>query len=241
MFKKILALTLSVLILTALAAGCSGGKLIVATSPDFPPFEYIKDNQVAGIDIEIAQKLAEKMGRELQIDQLDFDGVLAAVSAGRCDLGMSAISATPDRMDSMDFSDPYYETNVRIVVAADNADVTDLASLSGKSVGVQLGTVADTAVTEAGNITVERYDNDATSIQNVLAGRLDAAVLDEAPAKVFVQQNEGNLKLLDTLVSEGDFYVIATKKGNTALLAEVNKALAEMRESGEFDAILSKY
>jgi polar amino acid transport system substrate-binding protein len=249
--KKNLVL-ISLIMTVVMLAGCSGqgagtpsaikskGELVVATNAEFPPFEYMEQSKFVGVDMDIAQAIADKLGVKLKIDNMSFDSVLAAVPSGKADLGISGLSTDPDRLKVMDFSDTYFASSVMMIVGIDNSAIKGKADLSGKKVGVQTGTIADTIATEMKDIEVVRMNKDADSIQDLLNGKLDAVLIDQYPANVFVEQNSGKIKLLDEKLSD-DQYAIAAKKGNTELLKVVNEVIKELKDSGEYDKIMEKY
>jgi ABC-type amino acid transport substrate-binding protein len=247
--KRFLAILLLVLVI-AMFAGCSKtitpdkiksrGELIVATNAEFPPFEYFEGSNIVGIDMDIAQAIADKLGVKLKIDHMNFDAVLAAVPTGKADLGIAALSTSPERLKVMDFSDTYFTCSVVALVGIDNDTIKDQDDLAGKRIGVQTGTIADTIATEIEGADVVRMNKDADSVQDLINGKLDAVLIDENPGNVFVSQNSDKIKMLEEQLSD-DEYAIATKKGNTELIKVVNEVIKELKDSGEFGKILEKY
>lgn len=220
--------------------------LIMATNAEFPPYEYHDSSttgpdgtDIVGIDVEIAAAIAEIMGRTLVIEDIQFASILPELQSGKADIGAAGITVTEDRLFNADFSDTYATAVQSIIVAADS-DIAGPHDLEGKLIGVQEGTTGDIYITdEFGDDNVERYLKGVDAVQALLQGKVDAVVIDNEPAKVFVSENEG-LKLLDAAYAEEE-YAIAVKKGNTELLEQINAALAELKESGKLDEIVAKY
>jgi ABC-type amino acid transport substrate-binding protein len=248
--KRFLAVLLLVSVVAMLFVGCSKtitpdkikkrGELIVATNAEFPPFEYFEGDNIVGIDMDIAQAIADELGVELKIDHMNFDAVLAAVPSGKADLGIAALSTSPERLKVMDFSDTYFTCSVVALVGIDNDTIKGQDDLVGKRIGVQTGTIADTIATDIEGAEVVRMNKDADSVQDLINGKLDAVLIDENPGKIFVSQNSDKIKMLDEQLSD-DEYAIATKKGNTELIKVVNEVIKELKDSGEYDKILEKY
>lgn len=233
---------MALILAAALPTGCSKNstKLTVATNAEFEPFEYMDNNKIVGIDVDIVNAIAKDMGKTPDIQNMAFDSVIAAVPAGKVDLGVAGITRTTDREKSMDFSDPYYDAKNVIIVKATNNAVTDKASLKGKKIAVQKGTTGDDLATEiTGDSNVARFDASADAINELKNGKADAVIIDNFPALKFVKQNS------DLKIAGGSFsseqYCIAVKKGNKDLLAQVNKEIKKLKDSGEMDKIIKKY
>ncbi len=222
---------------TQAEAGSEGGTLVMATNAEFPPYEYHDSavtgpdgSDIVGIDVEIAAAIAEKMGKELVIED---------VQSGKADFGAAGMTVTEDRLVNVDFSDTYATAVQSIIVTADS-EITGPDDLEGKLIGVQEGTTGDLYSTDDfGDDMVERYLKGVDAVQALLQGKVDVVIIDNEPAKVFVSENEG-LKLLDAAYAEEE-YAIAVKKGNTELLDQINSAIAELKESGKLDEITAKY
>jgi len=215
------------------------GKLTMSTNAAFPPYEMTTDaGDFEGIDVEIAGKIAEKLGLELQIDDMDFDSALLAVTMGKSDMVMAGVSVRPDRQQVMDFSDSY-TTGVQVVIVPEGSDIT-LDNLGDYMIGTQRATTGYIYCSDDyGEDHVTAYDNGMTAIQALNNGQVDCVVIDNAPAKVLVSQNPG-LTILDTEYVVED-YAIGMSKENPALLAAVNSALAELKADGTVQAIIDKY
>lgn len=247
--KKMFALLLAVVMVAAMFAGCGksesgaktleSGKLIMSTNAAFPPYEMTTDDGgYTGIDVEIAQAIADKLGLELVIDDMEFDSALLAVQQGKSDIVMAGVSVTEDRLLVMDFSDTY-TTAVQVVIVKEGSEVT-LDNLGDYMIGTQRGTTGNIYCTDDyGDDHVTAYDNGATAVQALLNGQVDAVVIDNGPAKEFVAANAG-LTILDTeYVTEE--YAIGFAKGNTELVDAVNGALAELIADGTVQAIIDSY
>ncbi len=252
--KKILAIVLSVIAVLGIVAlaGCgnnddNGGKLILATSADFPPYEYMDGSDYAGIDIEIAGLIAEKLGAELVVENMNFNSVIDSIQAGKADIGMSGITVTDERKESVNFSDSYTTAVQAIVVPVDSPikTVDDIyADGAAYKFGVQLSTTGDIYISDEitkGTLkgTVEQYTTGAEAVAALVAGKIDCVVIDNEPAKSFVKANDG-LKVLETEYAVED-YAIALSKDNPELLAEVNEILAEIKANGKLNEIITKY
>lgn len=224
----------------------SGGTLVMATNAEFPPYEYHDSSQVGpdgsdivGIDAEIAGAIADQMGMDLVIEDIAFDSLIPELQSGKADFVAAGMTVTEDRLVNVDFSDTY-ATAVQSVIVTNDSDIASVDDLAGKKIGVQQGTTGDLYATDDfGDENVDRYPKGVDAVQALVQGKVDAVIIDNEPAKVFVGDNEG-LKLLDTAYAEEE-YAIAVKKGNTELLDQINAAIAELKDSGELDSIVAKY
>ena len=216
------------------------GVLIMSTNAAFPPYEMTNDaGEFEGIDVEMAGEIAKRLGLELQIDDMDFDAALLAVQQGKSDIAMAGITITEDRLVNMDFSDTY-ANGVQSVIVPEGSDITSPDDLAGKLVGVQRGTTGYMfCIDEFGEDAVAPFDNGNTAVQNLVSGKVDAVVIDNAPAQEYVAANPG-LTILDTAFADED-YAIGVAKGNTQLLDAINSILAEMEADGTTQAIIDKY
>ncbi len=223
-----------------------GGTLVMATNAEFPPYEYHEGDEIVGIDAEIAAAIAEKLGMELQIEDMAFDSLIPAIQSNKADMVLAGMTVTEDRLENVNFSDSY-ATGVQVVIVKEDSDIKSvddlLADGANHSIGVQTATTGDIYCTsdieDAGLGTVERYNKGADAIQALLAGKIDCVVIDSQPAKEFVEANEG-LTILDTEYAVED-YAIALNKDNTELLDKVNAALKELTDDGTIQSILDKY
>ena len=203
--------------------------LVMATNATFPPYEYVDGEEYKGIDIEIAQAIADAMGKKLEVDDIDFDSIIPAITTGKADMSLAGMTVTDERKENVDFSD---------ITGPD-----DLAN--DKMIGVQQGTTGHIYCSDTpekggfGEDHVTAYPNGASAIQALQTGKVDAVVIDNEPAKAFVAENPG-LKILDTEYVTED-YAIAVKKGNTELLNQINETLAKLKADGTLQSIIDKY
>lgn len=222
------------------------GKLHMSTSADFPPYEMIADDgSFEGIDVEVAAAIAEKLGLELVVDDMDFNAALLAAQNGQSDIVMAGVTVNKERLAVMDFSDSY-ATGVQVVIVKEDSPIQTVDDLaSAEMIGCQAATTgyiycsADPEDDGYGEDHVTAYDTGATAVMALVNGQVDAVVIDNEPAKAFVAANPG-LKILDTEFAVED-YAIGLKKGNTELLDAINAAMAELKENGTFQAIVDKY
>ena len=246
---KIAALTAASVMAAMALAGCGGSdKLTMGTNAAFPPFEYTTSaglvGEFDGIDVAIAKQIADDMGTELEIADMDFDGLIAAVSTGKVDMVAAGMTATDERRKSVDFSDTYYVASQVMVVAADNTDITKAEDLkNGKKVGVVLGYTGDGIVTDDLGIAedkITRANRGIDIVQDVKNGKLDAVVIDSATGIALAEKN--GLKVVeDAEAFETEEYAIAVKKGNKELLEKINATLAEMKSSGAIENLAVEY
>jgi len=220
------------------------GKLIMSTNASFPPYEMTTDDGgFAGIDVEIAEAIAEKLGLELEILDMDFDAALLAVNEGKSDIVMAGVTVNEDRKLVMDFSDSY-ATGVQVVIVKEGSDVT-MDNLGDKMIGTQRGTTgyiyaSDTVENGGyGEDHVLAYDNGATAVQALMNGQIDAVIIDKAPAEEYVKANPGLTLLPTEWVTED--YCVAVNEGNTVLLTALDTALAELQAEGVVDTIIGNY
>ena len=224
--------------------------LTLATSADFPPYEYMEGKNFKGIDIEVAGLIAEKLGCELVVSNMNFNSILNAVQSGKADMGMAGLTVTPDRLESVDFSDSY-ATGVQVLIVKDGSSITSVDDLydeskglgEGLKVGVQLSTTGDIYL--SGDVSdgktkveVKQFAMGAEAVAALSSGKIDAVLIDNEPAKSFVAANEG-LKILDGEYAVED-YAIAFAK-NSELKDQVNTALKELIADGSVKAIVDKY
>ena len=216
------------------------GKLIMSTNAAFPPYEMTTDSgEFEGIDIETAQAIADKLGLELQIDDMDFDAALLAVQQGKADMVMAGVTVTDERRNVMDFTDSY-ATGIQSIIVKEDSDIASVDDLAGKKIGTQRGTTGYLYCSDDfGDENVVAYDNGLTAVQMLNNGQVDCVVIDNAPAKEFIAANPG-LKLLDTAYVE-ESYAIGVGKGNTELKDAINTALEELKADGTLQTIVDKY
>ena len=217
----------------------TAGKLTMSTNAAFPPYEMTTDSgDFEGIDVEVAGAIAEKLGLELQVDDMDFDAALLAAQNGKSDIVMAGVTVTEDRQLVMNFSDSY-ATGIQSIIVPNDSDIASPDDLAGKTIGTQRGTTGYIYCSDDfGDENVVAYDDGLTAVQALNNGQVDAVVIDNAPAQEFVAANPG-LKVLDTSYAEED-YAIGMAKGS-ALEDAVNKALEELKADGTLQAIVDKY
>lgn len=221
------------------------GTLTMSTNAEFEPFEYKDNGKIVGIDVEIANKIAQKLNLKLAINDVEFDSLAMELQTNKCDFVAAGWSIKPDRQKNVDFSDVYYDASQAVIIPKGGA-IKAPADLNGKTVGVQQGTTGDTYCTNEDGKSevkvgkVKRYNKGPDAIMDLINGRIDAVVIDDFPATKYVQKNPEKIeKLNDALTNEQ--YAIGVKKGNKALLDVINGVLKDMKSSGELDQIVSKY
>ena len=256
--KKIISLVMVLVMATAVFSACgskssdskSGGDgkqvLSMATNAEFPPYEYVEGEDVVGIDVDIAQAIADKLGMELKVDNMNFDSIIPAITSGKDAIGAAGMTVTDERKKNVDFTDSY-ATGVQVVIVREDSKITDVKDLTTKgadnTIGVQLGTTGDIYCTsdiqDKGFGKVQQFNKGADAVQALVSGKIDCVVIDNQPAKEFVKANKG-LKILDTEYVTED-YAIAVAKDNTELKDKINGALNEVKAEGTIQKILDKY
>ena len=222
------------------------GTLTMATNAAFPPYEYIEGGEIVGIDADIAAAIAEKLGLEIQIEDMEFDAIIESVKSGKADIGLAGMTVTPDRAEEVNFT-ASYATGVQVVIVTEDSAITSVDDLFAEGacnvIGVQRNTTGDLYTTwdleDAGLATIDRYSKGAEAVQALKTGKVDCVVIDNEPAKAFVAEVEG-LKILDTeyILEE---YAGAMNKDNAALFDAVNAALEELIADGTVQTIIDKY
>jgi len=259
--KKIISI---ILILTMLAAtlvlascGKQGttlddvkkkGEIVIATAPDFPPFEDLSNEDgnvdgVVGIDIDIFKAIADKLGVKLVVKSMLFDSVLAGVTAGKYDIGASGISIKPDRQKNMLFTDPYC-TASQVIVVKEGSTIASKADLTGKKVSVQTGTTGESVCNELG-YNVNSYASNSDAEAALVAGKVDAWVIDDLTAgemvAIYNAENTEKLVILKESVSSDEYYAFVASFGSESLVEEINKILAGLIADGTIEQIFAKY
>ena len=238
--KKILALAL--VLMLALAAAAEETVFKVGTNPEFKPFEFIDDEgNIAGIDVAIMNKICEKLGYTVQWEIMSFDALVPSVNTGKIDASIAGMTITDERKESVLFTDPYFDANQAIIVPAENSKVSCEADLDGKKIGVVLGYTGDLYVTDNfANATVERYEKGVDAVMDLANGRLDAVVIDVAPANELVAGYNGKLTVLPDVLSD-EQYGIALSLDATELCEKINAILKEMVEDGSMQECIDMY
>lgn len=247
MKKRVISMIAIATLTATFLAGCGkkeedSNTLIVGTEAGFPPYEYMEGDKVVGIDMDIAQAIADSMGKELVIKNMDFDGALLAVQNGTIDILAAGLSIDPERDKVMDFSIDYAEANEVIVVSKENPAVAtvDNEGLADKIVGVQQGNTADYYVED--NVSakeIKRYTKFAQAAEDLKNGKIDCIIMDQIPAEELVSSNP-ELAVMDGILFT-DKYAIAVDEGNKELLDEVNKVVQDLKDSGKIEEFASKH
>lgn len=216
----------------------TGGKIVMVTNAEFPPYEYHENNTIVGIDADIARAIADQMGMELEIQDMAFDSLIPAIQSGKADFAAAGMTVNEERLRNVDFTETYAEA-AQVIIVKEGSAIAAPADLTGKKIGVQTGTTGDIYADDVENAEVQRFNKGMEAVMALTQDKLDAVIIDREPAKVFVKENEG-LKILDEAFTEEE-YAIAIKKGNTELLEKMNAAIKELKESGELQKIVDKY
>ncbi|MDR7811706.1 basic amino acid ABC transporter substrate-binding protein [Lacrimispora sp.] len=252
MKKKVIAMV-GVACMAALLTACAGsgtktettaaeqkeaGKLVMVTNAEFPPYEYYDKNKIVGIDVDIARAIADKMGVELDVQDMAFDSLIPAVQSGKADFTAAGMTVNEDRKKNVDFTDTYAEA-AQVIIVKEGSEIKTPDDLTGKKIGVQTGTTGDIYADDIENADVNRYNKGMEAVMALTQDKIDAVIIDREPAKVFVKENAG-LVILDEAFTEEE-YAIAVKKDNKELLDKINGAIKELKESGELKKIVDKY
>ena len=272
--KKIISLIIASLMLITLCCGFAScnkddNVLVMATNAAFPPYEYLEGDKFVGIDVEIAEAIADKLGMELQIEDVEFGSIIGGVVEGKYDMGMAGMTVTEERKQSVNFSNTY-ATGIQVIIVKDGSSITSLDDIfefnadgdpvalknPDLKVGVQQDTTGDIYsssdisgwgfcdVEEDGTVTTDRvvrYKTGADAVEALKTDKVNMVIIDNEPAKSFVAANEG-IHILD---GDNEYavedYAICIAKENTELLDKINKALDELKKDGTIDKIVSKY
>lgn len=223
------------------------GKLLIATSPDFPPFENLENGEMVGLDIEIGKAVAEKLGLEPEFVSLQFDSILTAVAAGtQADVGISGLTVDPERAKTVDFSDSYYVDDLSVAVMKNNADITannadEALNKEGVVIAVQSGTSGETYVKENyPKATVQPYGNSTDAFAALQSGQANAVCTNKAVVERMLANAYADAQVVKSIAT-GEEYAVAVAQENKALTAAINKALEELQADGTIDALVAKY
>lgn len=213
--------------------------LIMATNAAFPPYEYHEGDKISGIDVEVAEAIAAEIGMTLEIEDMDFNSIITAIQSGKADIGVAGMTVTEERLKNVAFSESY-ATGVQVIIVPENSDITSPDDLHGKMIGVQESTTGHIyCADDYGEENVTAYTTGANAIEALKTGKVDCVVIDNEPAKAFVEANNG-IKILETeYVTE--HYAIAIAKENEDLLNKVNTAMKKLKEDGTLQTIIDKY
>jgi polar amino acid transport system substrate-binding protein len=225
------------------AAGCQGGqdKLVVGTSADYEPFEYIdEDGNYTGFDIELMEEIADRMGVELEWQDIAFDGLIGSIQNDKIDAIIAAMSATAEREEQVDFTDPYFISGDAVLVAEGSGlDLQDKNDISGHTVGVQTGTIQESWIDENLDAEVSRYERAEQAIMDLKSGRIEMVAMDLSAANSFVEQ--GGIEVALETDFSGEHMAIAVKEGNTELKEEFDAVIDELQMEGFIDDLAAKY
>lgn len=231
--------TASSAVSTVSTADDGDNTLVMATNAFFEPYEYYDGDTIVGIDAEVGKAIADKLGMDFEISDTDFDTIIPNVQSGKADMGMAGMTVTEDRKKNVNFTQSY-ATGIQVVIVPEDSDIATIDDLDGKLIGTQQGTTGWIYCTDSyGEDKVTAYNKGSDAVMALLAGKVDCVVIDNEPAKAFVEANDG-LKILDTEYAVED-YAICIAKDNTELLEKVDAALGELIEDGTVQSIVDKY
>ena len=235
--KKIILLCLC--LITLCGCGKNKNELVMVTEAGFAPFEYYENNDIVGVDVEVAKEIANRMGKKLIIKDVAFDSIINEVKSGKADIGAAGISYTEERSKQVDFSNDYFTSKI-VVIVKDNENEADFKDLNNKTIAVQLGSTADTYVkNNYKNSTITRQKKYLTAIEDLKNDKVECVVMDELPAKEILEKNS-NLKILSNVLSTEN-YGMVVKKNNKELMNVVNEVIEELKSSGKIDEYVLKY
>ena len=249
--KKLVAMVMTLVVVMAMMTGCGSasssakageyeGELIMATNATFPPYEFVENGEYEGIDVEIAEKIAEELKLELVIEDVEFGSMIAGVESGKYDMGMAGMTVTEERKESVNFTNTYAVAVQSVIVPA-GSDIKSIDDISSDTkIGVQQDTTGDIYATDDyGEEAIVRYKAGPDAVQALASGKVDCVIIDKEPAKAYVAANDG-LELLESAYAEEE-YAICVAKGNDELLSKINGALEKLEAEGTIDEIVSKY
>lgn len=231
-----------IIFIMILMCGCTKkneNQLVMVTEAGFAPYEYYENGEVVGVDVDIAKEIAKYLGKKLVVKDIAFDSIINEVKTGKADFGAAGISYSDDRAKNVDFS-INYAVSKQVVIVNNNSSITNVNGISNKKIAVQLGSIADTFVTEKyKNANVVRQKKYLAAIEDLKTGKVDCVVMDELPAKEIVSKNEG-IKILDGSLTN-DSYGMVVKKGNKELLDAINMVLQNLKDEGKIDEFIIKH
>lgn len=236
--KKILIL-LSICLIALCGCKKNKNEIVMVTEAGFAPYEYYDNNKIVGVDVEIAKEIASALGKKLVIKDVYFDAIINEIKSGKADFALAGMSVNEERKKQVDFSNTYISSK-QIVIVRNDSDIKNISQINNKKIAVQLGTIADSYVTD-NNITkdIVRQKKYLSMAEDLKAGKVDLIIMDELPGKKIVENNE-NLIILDGFVFK-DNYAIAVKKGNTQLLNKINEVIDNLKNSGKIDEYILEY
>ena len=229
--KKIMLLISMLFLLVG--CGKNNNEIVMVTEAGFAPYEYYDSGEIVGVDIDIAKEIAKEMGKELVIKDVSFDSIINEVKTGKAYFGAAGISYSEERAEEVDFS-INYSVSKQIVIVKDNSSITNINDIGNKKIAVQLGSIADTYVTDNyKNANIIRQKKYLAAIEDLKSDKVDAVVMDELPAKEIINSNSG-LKILDGSLTN-DSYGMIVKKGNSEMLSVINKVLNRLIQEGKIE------
>ncbi len=209
------------------------GKIIMGTNAQFPPFEYYKDENIVGFDIEIATKIAEKLEIELAVEDMNFDSLPSALEKEKIDFVLAGMTITNERKEKLNFSNSYYKSGQTIITMSNNEEINNKESLIGKKIGIQVGTTGEEEARKVDKATIFEYNTPLAAIMDLKSGNIDAVIYDLEPAKNFVSQNP-DIKIVNNLLTEEE-YAIAVRKEDVELLEFINEVIEEVKNDKELE------
>ena len=242
---KINKLILSLIILSIALTGCAKKKdtIVMGTNATFPPFESVggeSGDEVVGFDVEIAKEIARDLGKELEVEDMEFDTLLTALNANKVDFVIAGMTINPTRAESVDFTEPYYEATQAVIVKKGQSTIKTIDDLKDKKISVQLGTTGnDMASKYTGEGNISAFNTGFEAVMELKNERVDCLIIDQQPALNFVSKNP-ELEIL-SFDFDPEYYGIAIKKDNKELLDAANKTLARLKSSGKYDELLSQF
>lgn len=250
--KKKIGIAAILILCTLLASGCKApdekptvdetspelDMLVMATHAEFPPYEYYDGKEIVGIDVDIAQAIADKMGKKLKVENMAFGKIPQAVANNKADIGVSGLTITKERQEAVTFTAPYASSS-QVIIVKEDSEIASHADLQKKVLGVQKDTTGAALAGTMEKKRAKKYKKISEAVQALAKGKVDAVIVDEETAKAFVKSTEG-LKILNEKLTE-ESYAIALKKGDLKFQSELNIIIEELREEGTLDAITAKY
>ena len=232
--KRIFIILVSMLLLTG--CGKNNDELVMVTEAGFAPYEYYENGEIVGVDVDIAKEIAKALGKTLVVKDIAFDSIINEVKTGKADFGAAGISYSDERAKNVDFS-INYATSKQVVIVSNNSSIKNINEISNKKIAVQLGSIADTYVTdEFKSATIVRQKKYLAAIEDLKTGKVDCVVMDELPAKEIVASNSG-IKILDGSLTN-DSYGMVVKKGNKELHDKINSVLENLKNEGKIDEFI---
>ena len=244
MLKKIYTL-FTVMLCCLCLASCKDKQkepdtLKVGINVDFPPFEYYENGEPAGLDVELANIIGEKLNKQVILEEMEFNTLFAALSTNKIDVIISGVDITEERKKTFNFSDGYYNNELSLIVKEGDTTITAVEDLQGKKVGTELGTTSDTYADSLDSITNVKYNSGAVAVMNLKAGKVDAVILDKPVAQQVLLTNDG-CKILEGVKLVSSEIGVVINKNNPELLKQINGVIKELKETGKLQELIAKY